>query len=173
MKKSLTQLSLVISLCFLLCFTFGCQQPGEEMAEEVGVKALSDEDVVAIKAIGPALDKASLATDIDAIAELYTMDTLLMNQNEPIIQGRAGVVEYYKAFETVTTMKEHKHELLEVDGYGDIAYARGAYKVVYVMEGIDEPVEDKGKTLLIFRKQSNSTWLIALFSWNSDLPISD
>ncbi len=167
MKKLL----LVIPLVILLCFSFGCQQ-GEEVAEEVGVKALSDEDIAAIKAIGPALDKASLAMDIDAIAELYTVDTLLMNQNEPIIQGRAGVVEYYKAFETVT-MKEHKHELLEVDGYGDIAYARGAYKVVYVMEGIDEPVEDKGKTLLILRKQSNSSWLIALFSWSSDLPISE
>jgi ketosteroid isomerase-like protein len=167
MKKFLT----IIPLVILLCFAFGCQQ-GEKVAEEVGIKALSDEDVAAIKAIGPALDKASLAMDIDAIAELYTVDTLLMNQNEPIIQGRAGVVEYYKAFETVT-MKEHKHELLEVDGYGDIAYARGAYKVVYVMEGIDEPVEDKGKTLLILRKQSNSSWLIALFSWSSDLPISE
>ena len=167
MKKLL----MIIPLVILLCFAFGCQQ-GEKVAEEVGVKALSDEDVAAIKAIGPALDKASLAMDIDAITELYTVDTLLMNQNEPIIQGRAGVVEYYKAFETVT-MKEHKHELLEVDGYGDIAYARGAYKVVYVMEGIDEPVEDKGKTLLILRKQSNSSWLIALFSWSSDLPISE
>jgi ketosteroid isomerase-like protein len=167
MKKLL----IIIPLVFLLCFTFGCQQ-GEEAAEEVGVKALSDEDIAAIKAIGPALDKASLAMDIDAIAELYTVDTLLMNPNEPIIQGRVGVAEYYKAFETAT-MKEHKHELLEVDGYGDIAYARGAYKVVYVMEGIDEPVEDKGKTLLILRKQSNSSWLIALFSWSSDLPISE
>ena len=167
MKKLL----LVIPLVILLCFTFGCQQ-GEEVAEEVGVKALSDEDIAAIKAIGPALDKASLALDIDALLELWTEDTLLMNPNEPIIQGRAGVVKYYKAFETVT-MKEHKHELLEVDGYGDIAYARGAYKVVYVMEGIDEPVEDKGKTLLILRKQSNSSWLIALFSWSSDLPISE
>ena len=167
MKKSF----MIIPLVMLLCFTFGCQQ-GEEAAEEVGVKALSDEDIAAIKAIGPALDKASLAMDIDAIAELYTVDTLLMNPNEPIIQGRVGVAEYYKAFETAT-MKEHKHELLEVDGYGDIAYARGAYKVVYVMEGIDEPVEDKGKTLLILRKQSNSSWLIALFSWSSDLPISE
>ena len=166
MKSLLT----IIPLVMLLCFTFGCQQ-GEEAAEEVGVKALSDEDIAAIKAIGPALDKASLAMDIDAIAELYTVDTLLMNPNEPIIQGRVGVAEYYKAFETAT-MKEHKHELLEVDGDGDIAYARGAYKVVYVMEGIDEPVEDKGKTLLILRKQSNSSWLIALFSWSSDLPLS-
>ena len=167
MKKLLT----IIALVILLCFTFGCQQ-GEEVAEEVGVKALSDEDVAAIKAIGPALDKASLAMDIDAIAELYTVDTLLMNQNEPIIQGRAGVVEYYKAFETVT-MKEHKHELLEVDGYGDIAYARGAYKAAYVLEGATEPFRDEGKTLLIFRKQPAGSWLISRFCWNSNLSLPE
>ena len=172
MKKSLFQTTMIIPLVILLCFTFGCQQLGEEVAEEVGVKALSDEDIAAIKAIGPAIDKASLALDIDALLELWTEDTLLMNPNETIIQGRAGVAEYYKAFETAT-MKEHNHELLEVDGYGDIAYARGAYKVVYILEGIDEPVEDKGKTLLILRKQSNGSWLIALFSWSSDLPLSE
>jgi len=168
MKK----LFMVIPLVILLCFTFGCQKQAEEMAEEAAVAPLSDEDIAAIKAIGPAIDKATLVLNIDALLELWTEDTLLMNPNEQIIQGRAGVAEYYKAFETAT-MKEHKHELLEVDGYGDIAYARGAYKVVYVLEGIDEPVEDKGKTLLILRKQSNGSWLIALFSWSSDLPISE
>jgi len=166
MKKLL----LIIPLVVLLCFIFGCQQ-GEEVAE-VGVAPLSDEDIAAIKAIGPAIDKATLEWDMDALLELWTEDTLLMNQNAPIIQGRTGVAEYYKAAESAT-YTAHKHELLEVDGYGDIAYARGAYKIVYVMEGIDEPVEDKGKTLLILRKQSNSSWLIALFSWSSDLPISE
>lgn len=167
MKKLL----MIIPLVILLCFTFSCQQ-GEEVAEEVGAKVLSDEDIAAIKAIGPAIDKATLEWDIDALLELWTEDTLLMNQNAPIIHGRAGVAEYYKAFETAT-WKEHKHELLEVDGYGDIAYARGAYKVVYVLEGAAEPIKLEGKTLLIFRKQSDGSWLISIFCWNSDLPLSE
>ena len=167
MKKLL----MVIPLVFLLCFTFSCQQ-GEEVAEEVGVKALSEEDAAAIKAIGPALDKATLEWDIDALLKLWTEDTLLMNQNEPIIQGRAGVVEYYKAAESAT-YTEHKHELIEVDGYGDIAYARGAYKVVFVAEGAAEPTQLEGKTLLILRKQSDGRWCISRFCWNSDLPLPE
>jgi hypothetical protein len=107
MKK----LFMVLPLVFLLCFTFSCQQYVEEVAEEVGVKALSDEDVAAIKAIGPAIDKATLEWDMDSLLELYTDDTLMMLQHLPLIQGRAGVAEYYKVFETAT-MKEHKHELL-------------------------------------------------------------
>jgi ketosteroid isomerase-like protein len=167
MKK----LVMILPLVILLCFTFSCQK-AEEVAEEPGVKPLSDADVAAIKAIGPAIDKATLEWDIDALLELWTEDTLLMNQNAPIIQGRAGVAEYYKPFETVT-WKEHKHELLEVDGYGDIAYARGAYKVAYVLEGAAEPTKLEGKTLLIFRKQPNGSWLISRFCWNSDLPLPE
>ncbi len=41
MKKSLTQLFLVISLCFLLCFTFGCQDK-EAMAELEEMKAQAE-----------------------------------------------------------------------------------------------------------------------------------
>jgi len=167
MKKLL----MIIPLVFLLCFTFGCQQ-GEEVAEEPGVAPLSAEDVAAIKAIGPAIDKATLEWDMDSLLELYTDDTLMMLQHLPLIQGRAGVAEYYKVFETAT-MKEHKHELLEVDGYGDIAYARGAYKVVFVLEGADEPIQDEGKTLLIFSKQSDGHWRISRFCGNSDLSLSE
>ena len=166
MKKLL----MVIPLVILLCFTFGCQQ-GEEVAE-VGVAPLSDEDIAAIKAIGPAIDKATLDWDMDALLELWTEDTLLMNQNAPIIQGRTGVAEYYKAAESAT-YTEHKHELLEVDGYGDIAYARGAYKVVFVAEGAAEPTQLEGKTLLILRKQSDGRWRISRFCWNSDLPLPE
>ncbi len=30
--------------------------------------------------------------------------------------------------------------------------------------------KDKGKTLLILRKQSDGSWLIAIFSYSTDLP---
>ncbi len=64
---------IIIPLVILLCFTFSCQH-GEEVAEEPGVKPLSDEDVAAIKALGPALDEAALAGDWDAVVALLTED---------------------------------------------------------------------------------------------------
>jgi len=167
MKKLLK----ILPLVFLLCFTFSCQQ-GEETAKEVGVKALSDEDVAAIKAIGPSLDKANLAGDFDAVVEMMTEDVLLMNPNEQIIQGRTKTLEWFNAFKPAT-FTEHRHELLEVDGYGNIAYARGAYKNAFIFEGIDEPIRSEGKTLLILRKQTDGSWLISRFCWNSDLPLSE
>ncbi len=164
MKKLL----MILSLVFLLCFTFSCQQ-SDEVAEKVTVAPLSVEDVAAIKAIGPALDKADLALDWSALVELMTEDVLFMNPNSPAIQGRAVVKELYESL-GFTAVIEHRHVLHEIDGYGDIAYARGTYEVEFSLEGVDEPLKDKGKTLLILRKQSDGSWLIAIFSYSTDLP---
>jgi len=165
MKKLLMILPLVI----LLCFTFGCQQ-GEEVAEEVGVKPLSDEDVAAIKALGPALDKAALAKEWDTILSLFTEDSMLMGPNMPVIKGRSGHRAFIESLKPSHT--EHRIDIVEVDGYGDIAYGICTYSEALTVGG-GEQIEDKGKILGVFRKQSDGQWRIALWSFNSDLPLPE
>ncbi len=166
MKKLL----MIIPLVILLCFTFGCQQ-GEEVTEEAGVKALSDEDVAAIKALGPALDKSALAGDWDAVGSLFTEDVVMMGPNSPIIQGRSTLLEVMKS--SGMTVTEHVVELVEVDGYGDIAYGRATWKEAVSIEGVPEPIKEEGKILGIFRKQPDNSWLIGAWMWNSDLPLPE
>ena len=166
MKK----LFMVLPLVFLLCFTFGCQQ-AEERAEEPGLKALSDEDVAAIKAIGPALDKAVLAGDWDAIDTLFTEDVVMMGPNSPIIHGRTTLLEVIKS--SGMTVTEHVVEIIDVDGYEDIAYGRATWKETFSIEGVAEPVREEGKILGIFRKQADGSWLIAVWMWSSDLPLPE
>ena len=162
MKK----LFIVLPLVFLLCFTFGCQK-GEEVAEEVGAKPLSAEDVAAIKAIGPALDEAVLAGDWDAVSALFTEDVVMMGPNSPIIQGRSALMELLES--SGMTVSEHMVKIVEVDGYGDIAYGRATWKESFSIEGVAEPIKEEGKILAIFRKQSDGSWLMAVEMWNSDL----
>ncbi len=166
MKK----LFLIIPLVFLLCFTFGCQQ-AEEVAEEPGVKPLSDEDVAAIKAIGPAIDKAALAGDWNALVALFTENAWLMSPNAPINQGRSSLLEMIESLGL--TIAEHKIEFVEVDGYGDIAYARGTYAEKFSVQGVEEPIIDEGKILAILKKQLDGSWLFAIWMTNSDLPLPE
>jgi uncharacterized protein (TIGR02246 family) len=166
MKK----LFMVIPLVFLLCFTFSCQ-PVEEVTEEAGVKPLSDEDIAAVKAIGPTMDKAALAGDWEGIAALCTEDMMLMAPNGPSLQGRSALLGMLES--SGMTVTEHVVELVEVDGYGDIAYARGNWVEVFSIEGVEDPFKDEGKVVGIFRKQSDGTWLIAIWIYNSDLPLSE
>jgi len=163
MKKLL----LILPLVFLLCFAFSCQQ-SEEVAEEVGVKALSTEDVVAIKALGSALDAAALDGDWNALVALFAEDAVLMSPNAPTNQGRSSLLEMIESLGLTVT--EHKIEFVGVDGYGDIAYARGTYAETY---SVEEPIKDEGKILTILRKQSDGSWLFAIWMSNSDLPLPE
>ena len=58
---------------------------------------------------------------------------------------------------------------VDVDGYGDLAYARGIYSLSFLAE-VDTVTVD-GKWVQIFRKQPDGSWLIALDIWNSDDPL--
>ncbi len=166
MKK----LFMILPLVILLCFAFSCQK-AEEVAEEPVVKPLSAEDVAAIKAIGPAMDKAALAGDLDAAIAFFTEDVMVMAPNSPIIQGRSTWLEMIKPLGI--TSKVHVLEFVEVDGYGDIAYARGNWVEEYSLKGVEESHKDEGKVLGVLRKQPDGSWLIAVWCWNSDLSLSD
>jgi uncharacterized protein (TIGR02246 family) len=159
-----------IPLAVLLCFAFCCQE-SEDVAEEPGVKVLSAEDVAAIKAMGPALDAAALGGDWNALVALFTEDAVLMNPNVPSYHGRSSLMEMIENLGL--TIAEHKIEFVVVDGYGDIAYARGTYAETFSVEGVDEQIKDEGKILTILRKQSDGSWLFAIWMSNSDLPLPE
>ena len=132
---------------------------------------LSDEDVAAIKALGTALDKAALAGDWKTLVELFTEDVVMMGPNSPIIQGRSALMEMLES--SAMTVTEHVVEIVEVDGYGDIAYGRAKWKETFSVDGMAEPIKEEGKILGIFRKQPDGSWLISVWMWNSDLPLPE
>ena len=165
MKK----LYMVIPLVFLLCFTFNCQK-GEEVAEEPGVKALSAADVAAIKALAVEFDETALALDRDKLLTFFTEDGLLLGPNMPSIQGHSSMMELLEFYESVT---EHILKFEEIEGYGDIAYARGSWAEEFKLQGDEEPTKDKGKLLAILRKQDDGSWRIAIWMWNSELPLPE
>ena len=167
--SSLFRTTIQLVAIITLCLTFSCQKV-EKSDEEIGAKTLSDEDVAAIKAIGPALDQAALSRDYIALTGLFTEDAMLMGPNGPTIIGRPALMELLES--SSMTVSEHKTKFVEVGGYGDLAYAICNWNETFGYEG-EEPVKEVGKILGILRKQSNGSWLIAKWSWNSDLPLPD
>ncbi len=155
----------IIPLVFLLCFTFVCQQ-GEEVAEEVGVKALSDEDVAAIKETIQAFVKADLEGDWDSFFATFTDDVVWMWPNQPATEGLQALKEQ----PSWTPAVEKDISTIEIDGRDDLAYIRGSLSILLDFEGA---VEEKVKFLMILRKQANKSWLISRFCWNSDLPLPE
>jgi ketosteroid isomerase-like protein len=168
MKKSLT----IIPLVFLLCFTFGCQQPVEEVAEEAvaEVVALSDEDVAAIKTAHDAYGQTMISKDWAALIAMYTEDAEVMPPNMPLIQGREAIQAWSEASPPYTAFNL---TCVEIDGRSDLAYVRGEYTLTMEIEGAPEPIQDIGKFITILQKQQGGSWLIALDIFNSDLPLPE
>ena len=164
MKKLL----MIIPLVLVLCFTFSCQKQAEEVAEEVGVAPLSDEDVAAIKASTEAFVQAVKSEDWTALAALYTGDAVVMPPNTPMIQGREAIQAWN---ETSPPITEFNLTIVEIDGCGDLAFVRGTYSMTIALEGAPEPIQDTGKYIEIRRKQEDGSWLIARDIFNSDLPL--
>ncbi len=165
MKKLL----MIIPLVILLCFTFGCQQ-GEEVAEEVGVKALSDDDVAAIKASTEEFIQAVRSGDSAAFAAMYTEDAVFMPPNQPMVQGQAAIQTWMEEFPAIT---KFNLTAVEIDGQGDLAFVRGTYSMTIAPEGAPEPIQDTGKYVEIRRKQPDGSWLMAVDIFNSDLPLPE
>ena len=148
-----------VVLAFAFAIT-GCQ---------TGVTPLSQEDADAIEAVGPALDEAVLAGDWNAVGAMFATDALVMSPNMQAYQGRTSLLEFVESAELAFT--RHVIEFTEVDGYGDLAYARGAYDETFTMGGSEELEADVGKILAILRKQPDGSWLITRWITNSDLPL--
>jgi ketosteroid isomerase-like protein len=130
--------------------------------------ALSEEDVAAIRDTAAAYHEAAVAKDWDAISTFFTTDAVAMPPHQPVVQGRAGIKEWYASFPPVMDVEL---PIVEIDGRGDLAYTRGTYSMTMVMEGAPEPMTLIGKNLVIWRKQSDGSWLIAVETFNSDLPM--
>jgi ketosteroid isomerase-like protein len=139
MKKLL----MVLPLVFMLCFTFSCQQ-GEEVAEEIEVKALSDEDVAAIKAANDAFVQAALEGGLEATTEFYTEDTIMVAQG-PMIQGRETLKEKRKALSKASaSVTAFDQKIVKIDGRDDLAFVLGTVAITMAAEGLPEPMQFTG-----------------------------
>ena len=164
MKKALLIAFLISCAAMVAC------QPVEKGTKQTGAMPLTEEDMAAIKAIGPALDKAAVAGDWEALVRLFTEDVMMMGPNSPAIQGRSALMELIES--SGMKVSKHKVQFVEVDGYGDIAYCRCTWTETSSIEG-SGPIEEEGKILGMLRKQPDGSWKIAAWSWNSDLPLPE
>ncbi len=129
---------------------------------------ISEDDVAAIRSLVADFDQAVLSGDWNGFVGLFTDDAVLMPPNEvvlPMSQFLAWIEPMgYSAL-------EHRIEFVEVDGYGDLAYARGTYAERFTVAGLAEPMEDSGKVLGILRRQPDGSWLFHIWASNSDRPV--
>ena len=91
----------------------------------------------------------------------------LTGANSPVIRGRTAFKAMIESFNPNFT--DHRIELRDINGYGDLAYAWGNYTETFSVSGAPEPITDVAKLMFGFRKQPDGSWLVATEMWNTDL----
>jgi uncharacterized protein (TIGR02246 family) len=129
--------------------------------------SLTEGDTASIRGVSDEFRKNMVAGDWAPLVNLYTEDGVLMPPGGPSVEGRPAIDAFMKAFPKVTEMA---FDLEEIDGRGDLAFVRGAYRMTMEIAGAPGPVTDEGKFVEIRRKQADGRWLIAVDIFNSNLP---
>jgi uncharacterized protein (TIGR02246 family) len=134
------------------------------------VGPISEDDVAAIRSLVADFDQAVLSGDWNRFLGMFTDDAVLMPPNDAMLP----MSDFLAWIEPMGySALEHRIEFVDIDGYGDIAYARGTYSERFTVEGVDEPIEDSGKVLGVLRKQPDGSWLFHIWASSSDLPVTD
>jgi uncharacterized protein (TIGR02246 family) len=129
--------------------------------------SLSEGDTASIRGVSDEFRKNMVAGDWAPLVALYTEDGVLMPPGGPSVEGRPAIEAFMKAFPKVTEMT---FDLEAIDGRGDLAFVRGAYRMTMEIAGAPGPVTDEGKFVEIRRKGADGRWLIAIDIFNSNLP---
>jgi uncharacterized protein (TIGR02246 family) len=142
--------------------TFGQQRSSRSAAAED-----------AIGKVRSAYQVAANAQDGAAIAKLFAQDGTEMPPNAPLQKGRAAIEAYHKNFGSQMMVHNLVIKPTETHVMGDMAYDVGTYsQSLMPMKGGGKTMDDKGKYVVLLKKDASGGWAIAYAIYNSDLPLT-
>lgn len=134
-----------------------------------GIAAQAKDDP-AIAKVRSAYQSALGSQDGAALAKLYAADGVEMPPNAPAAKGRAAIEAFHKAFAQQWMMHGMTITSTEAKVTGDTAYDVGTYKQSLMAQKTGAMVEDKGKYIVLLKKDAGGAWLISHAIYNSDNP---
>jgi len=130
--------------------------------------AFSDADRSSIQAAVDSFTNAIKSGDYAAAASWYTVDAVFMPPNAPVVEGRPAIQKTLESFGKVSAFSQ---PVVEVDGVGDLAYARVNFDLTFTPPNATTPMTDKGKVIIVMRKEADGKWRTSRGIFNSDLPL--
>ena len=145
------------SLCRMFILATALAAAGVCVACRTGAAKLSDADVAAIRSATRRYVEMDEARN-PAMLQLIADDALYMPPGIAPLRGHAAIEELFKAHPW-----EHLSEnLAEIDGRGDLAFARGTWSVTF------KGVPLNGSYIEVWQKRPDGSWQIIRKVWNTE-----
>ena len=106
--------------------------------------------------------------DAAAAADFYAEDAKVLPANMEMVSGKQAIREFWKTAMEMG-VKKINLETAEVGYDGNLAYERGVSIVNIEPKGKQARTE-RGKYLIVLKRQTDGSWKVALDIWNSDSP---
>lgn len=126
----------------------------------------SEQLVASISALTEEWGRTMLDGNWDNWAELITDDIVLLPPESPVVVGKEAAKAFMATFPVV---KEFNAEVVQAEGSGDLAVARGTFSLMVESEP-GETIPMTGKWIAHYRQQPDGSWLCASDTWNLDAP---
>ena len=128
--------------------------------------AQSDKDIKAIKEVVKQYENALNNKSLDAIAEVFTVDAVVLPPNAPAVSGHAGIREQYKAVTNPSTSIEITLEIQESMVSDDVAYVWSLnYGKIKIADNDESSIDSK--SLMILQKTMDG-WKAHWYMFNSN-----
>jgi uncharacterized protein (TIGR02246 family) len=152
---------LALSVCFvLLSLAF------------VGTAAADTNIEQALRDLDAQWSAAAAAKDLDKTVSYYAETAIVLAPNAPSVTTKEAIRSAWKEMLARPGAGiSWKATKVEVAKSGDLAYVSGTYEDT-MTDASGKPVKDRGKYVVIFKKQADGTWKVVADIWNSDLPAS-
>ena len=161
---------LVVFLVFLLCFAFGCQKQGEEVAEEPAIDIQTDID--AIKDVLNQYAVACNTRDFELWISLWADEGVQMPPDAPARIGKEQIREAMSPLFEQMDLSIAITSLWDVKVYGDIGLTCCNYTLDLTPKAGGETIHAvrDGKALTLGKRQSDGSWKIIYDCFNSNVP---
>ena len=140
----------------------GCSSPEPADTRATEEAAIRQTDAAWIKVIAE--------KQLDATVSYYDEGASLFAPNAPIATGREAIRKAWaQLFALPGFALSIETTKVEVARSGDLAYSHGTYAFT-VNDAKGSPVTDRGKFVLVWKKQADGNWKGVADIFNSDLP---
>jgi uncharacterized protein (TIGR02246 family) len=156
--------------------TLACSNAGDTAATSdsaAGVAAATSADAGAVRA---AIDSANARfldalkrNDTTALANNYADDAIVMMGNMEAWRGREAVRKGFAGMIAQMPVKDFSFRTEDVMVGGDLAVETGSYEGTFQAKDGKE-MKDKGKYVVVWKRQADGSWKIVRDVANSDAP---
>jgi ketosteroid isomerase-like protein len=116
--------------------------------------------------------KAAAAKDVEQTIGYYSDDAIVLPPNATSAATKEAIRNVWKdMFAIPSLVINWQPTRVQVGKSGEMAWVRGTYELT-MNDASGKPIDDRGKYLEVWEKQTDGNWKCAADMWNSDLAAS-